>query len=401
MLLVIALIASAPLCLLYSGIVAVNKPSYFKRVLPLYIYGIAIIAYCCMPNYENDLIRYFAYIERTISVPIENAYNWNNDGLILKDVTFWVIGRIGDVHLLPALSTATLYGVAAYISADTMRGSRRLWIVLMFQIMTIPFLESVSNVRNVAAFALIILAVYRDAIQHKRNVVTIALYVLPCFIHMSGVVLVIFRLAALLARRHPVLALSATIAIPSLTIAAYGAFYSAVRGIPGSVGLIASRALNKAYTATMGDSSYALAIKESGYANACQYIMFAIAIIMAVLLIERLWQNRKQGIDTDYYSFFLIILGVTAVWSILHIVKYWVFAVALVTACPPAIKLVLQKSAKLKLWNQFGLLALALLGIARAVLEIYYMSSRLDLPDLLITVFGTNLFTIIGNLFLV
>ena len=122
----------------------------------------SIIVYSCISNYENDLVRYFQMIEQCKNLPFSQAFTWGNDGLVVKNLVFWIISRLGDVHILPALAAAIYYGVSAYLAVDQYREGDKIYPIILFQLLTIPFLESLSNVRNVSAFALLILAAYRD-----------------------------------------------------------------------------------------------------------------------------------------------------------------------------------------------------------------------------------------------
>lgn len=65
---------------------------------------------------------------------------------------------------------------------------------LLFLLLNLNFYFLVNNVRNVFAFSLICYAVFRELYLKKRDALTIFLYVIPCFMHASAILLVLFRI---------------------------------------------------------------------------------------------------------------------------------------------------------------------------------------------------------------
>ena len=55
------------------------------------------------------------------------------------------------------------------------------------------FCFSVNALRSDLAFAMILLAVYRELYQKRRSVWTYFLYVLPIFMHFAAILLVLIR----------------------------------------------------------------------------------------------------------------------------------------------------------------------------------------------------------------
>ena len=107
--------------------------------------------------------------------------------------------------------------------------------------MVIPFYHAYSNVRNVSAFALLAVAVYRDMVKKKRTVITYLLYIIPCFIHMSGIVIVLFRAEIPIIRKFPYLGITSTLVIPTVIIKSYSVLQRIQ--FPGYVGQIVNRAI--------------------------------------------------------------------------------------------------------------------------------------------------------------
>ena len=90
-----------------------------------------------------------------------------------------------------------VYGVAFYITCDVAEeynAQSTIPAVIAIQGCMLPFFSIISNVRNVTAFSLIVLAVYLDTVKKKRNPVVLILYILPVFIHSSAIILVLLRI---------------------------------------------------------------------------------------------------------------------------------------------------------------------------------------------------------------
>ena len=392
------LLSSAPLCLLCSGIMVQKAPRNFKRYIFIYIFGMAVLVYSSMPNYENDLVRYFMQMENCRDLPFSAAFTWANDGLVVKNFVFWIIGKIGDLHLLPALAATIYYGVSAYIAADQMdRNGKHLGAILLFQVLAIPFFESMSNVRNVSAFALIILAAYRDIVQRKRNIATLLLYIVPCFIHMSGFVLVAFRFAGIVFKKHPVAGTLCSVGIPSLTIYVFNNFRTAISHIGGNIGLILSRAILKAYTATSATSRYATQMHESGYFNACRLVSLIILLCLITLTIHYMRAMRDCGrhFDAEYAAFVLIICDIAVIWDILGVVKYSIFATAAYIACAPVLVYYLNQLRQSKLLYRICVYAIQAGAVLRFGLELYFMRTRLLMEETFQGVMLNNAYVIL------
>lgn len=397
----VLLLLSAPLSMMCSGIFIIKSPGKFKRYLVFYIFAAFILAYSCMPNYENDLIRYFDMINACKDVTFNNAFTWAEDGLVVKNFIFWLINRCGDVHLLPAIAAAIFYGVAAYIASDQVEvNTKHLGTIITFQLLTIPFLESISNVRNVAAFSLIILAAYRDIVKKKRNIGTFLLYTLPCFIHMTGFVMLLARAAVPLFKKYPIICNICAIGIPGLTLWSYGNFFPLIQGISGNIGVIMSRALNKSYTATMAISQYAQTMQESGYFNACRVINMVIIICLIILTLKyiSIMRQEHQKEKSNYASFVLIICDIAAVWCAMKIIKYWVFMFAAIVACSPILMYYMIQFKSTKRWMRICVYGIQLSAVLRFGLEIYYIKSRVLILDLFEGILFNNAFSILWNL---
>lgn len=84
-------------------------------------WGMAAFAYCYQPTQGTapDLVRYFAYCEKLGRLPL--AQIWGNgihgeDSLYAFELLCWLIGKIGDKHLLPGISDFCVYYIGMYVT---------------------------------------------------------------------------------------------------------------------------------------------------------------------------------------------------------------------------------------------------------------------------------------------
>lgn len=392
---VLVSLSSLPFSILLIVIFFFKAPSKLKSHFLFYAIIFGMISYCYNPIYEIDLTRYFQQLDYCRYIPITDAFTWADDGLVVKNFVFWIISKTGDNHLLPLLSMTIVFGVSTYITVNSNRSSdEKITKVLLFQLLFIPFFSAMSNVRNVSAYALIILAIYRDVSQNKRNLVTVLLYILPCFIHMTGFVLLIIRILLILVKRHPVFGITLTLGIPTASIAIYEGMGGRIN-LPGNIGKIISRAIWKAYASSVNTSAYAIRTREGGYFTACRIITF---ILFTILLIALFKQMKKDNSRFREFKVFCgIIMGITLVWISIGTVKYWVFAFAAIICCSPIVSsLDIENQFKTRL-RIFIKPTIVLSLIVRFSLEIYYISQRIDIIDYLTNAFTFSLWLTIAK----
>ena len=209
------LLAFIPLSGIYSTVGITKKPWLWKHYLFFLVCTVFIISYSFDPLNECDLTRYFEAVKTVGSMSsIQDVLAYREDGLIVRNLAFWLIGKTGDVHLLPAISNSIVYGIAGYITCDSAQRDHFEKLIppaLLIQICLLQFYATTSNVRNICSFSLIILAVYLDIVKEEHSIRVALLYILPCFLHPSGIFLVLFRSAAGLIKNHmiiPVVAVS-------------------------------------------------------------------------------------------------------------------------------------------------------------------------------------------------
>ena len=327
LLLNLLLTLSTPLMIAYAFWGLANAPRLWRKYLPFLILSVGMIAYCYEPVGHPDLVRYFEKINYCKDLTLKETFVYFNDNLFISNVLFWVAGKMGMPHLIPALSTMTVYGTASYITcdfSDRSGNSKAIVRVLLYLCCILPFVSIMNNVRNVCAFSLIILAVYRELVKKNRDLITILLYILPCFIHMTGFILVLFRLVVILIGRQFFIAAG----IVGLMPMAIKYIVEHLNMIPymGGIGIIIRKALVTAYYAMNSSSKWANTIMTSRYHLAQRYASFAVAVLFCVLL---LFYSRKKNVETkEFYGYLGVVYIFTLGCNVFRTPAYWRFFAA-------------------------------------------------------------------------
>lgn len=147
-----------------------------------------------------DLTRYFQQLSNY------SVLSWSSfvelvlkrNILVVQELLFYIIAKTNNFHLLPAIVIFVVYYITLYMITDYAKrnsiNSKMMMKVIVFTIFVLPFPSLVSNVRNVLAFSIFILGIYREFQQNKKNLITYLLYILPVFIHISTLALLILRI---------------------------------------------------------------------------------------------------------------------------------------------------------------------------------------------------------------
>jgi hypothetical protein len=207
MIVALLVLYAVPIISFLFGMVGLWKdPSRWRRYLPMCINFVFVYAYSYTPDIgsNEDLIRYFSQIEFYGTLSLVEALTYTGGALFSQYLYFWLFGSMNMMHLIPAISTSTVYAVAGYITCDTAErysSKQYIAVVFLFQLITLPFYQLVNNVRNVFAFSLIILAVYLDVIKGKRNIFVWFCYIFGSLLHLTAFTLIIFRVFSALGKK--------------------------------------------------------------------------------------------------------------------------------------------------------------------------------------------------------
>lgn len=327
------LLLSPIVSFLYALIGFYKTPSRWKRYLLFYIYFIFIAAYCYMPleGSNVDLFRYYAILDELKGMNLAETIGRLSDSLYVENILFWLVSKSNMYHILPAITTATVYGIGAYIACDMAQAEdfRYLYIILIIEAVMVPFFSVVVNIRNVFAFSLVILASYLELYKQKRTLGVLLLYVIPVFLHKTGIVILIVRLLVPLFKRAYVVALVMIFGLSELIIFAHSHITFIRFG--GAFGRIIRKLINSSYRYLLGESEYAARVRNSTGAAITRYMVFAFLILMLALYIQKFRLNRKL-LDFEIMGYMLCILSLSC--NVIDTPAYWRFAAAFCLMIP-------------------------------------------------------------------
>ena len=128
----------------------------------------------------------------------------------LAVIWLWLVGRYANTCLIPALGAFIEYAVLTYMLVDYSKHKDwnydKLLISVISFICLVAYYFSVSSVRSTPALSISMLALYLDYVRNKRYPWIPLLYIIPCFIHVAGILAIAFRVALILFNKHPKLA---------------------------------------------------------------------------------------------------------------------------------------------------------------------------------------------------
>ena len=298
----------------------IKNPRHCKRYALFIALGLAVFAYSYNPTGTSDLTRYIETILKARDMPISDYFLQRGDNLFITNTVFWIAGQLNLPHLVPAISVLVVYAVTFYITTDfaVLTGNEKnVWKVMLIQMMCLNYVNVMNNVRNICAFAVIILALYRESIKKKRDALTIVLYIAACFIHESGIILVVIRLVQFILRKRIVIAVGLAAVIP--TVVNFLFPYTKVIARYGAIGTIISNFLRVSYYAMYSTSRWARVVMSSSRHLADRYLSMALCAVLFAAICYLLWQ--KQG--NMMFIFLAMLCLFTISCNVFRTPAYW------------------------------------------------------------------------------
>lgn len=326
--------AVTPLAALYAAIGFFKSPKRWKRYFPFYILTVFMIAHDTKFMVVDDITRYFEMARVISKLRLRDAFFYGMDGLFVKNIFFWLTGRIGDLQLIPSVSTTIVYGVAGYITCDTAERedmTHSIPFFLLLQIIALPYYSLYSNVRNVCALSLVILAAYLDMVKKKSFLSVLWLYVLPAFLHQAAIFLVLFRFVAGRFRKHIYILIGAFFLLPTFIQLGYA--NRSLFAFGGPVGNLLVKGITKLYNYwnTEELTSYEqIVLANSG--NVLQKSLMLLFVALVLVLAYYYFFYRKTD-SLDRFQLFVLEIGMMALACVIFIAPhYWRFYSAFVVA---------------------------------------------------------------------
>ena len=313
------------LSMLYAILGLCKDPRNWKKYLPFLVSAIFILAYAYVPTGSPDLVRYIEFSQRMRRMSFQQAIKYMNDGLYIENFYFWIIAQIGDYQLLGAIPCTIVYTIAFYITCDTSDRYGCPEVIpyyMIGQTLLLPWFSILCNVRCIFTFSVIGFAAYQEYIKEKRNLWIWILYILPCFMHATGIVFLLFRLSLFITTRVQWLLGVLIAALPSII----DFLYMHIANLP--IGTVGQTLVRKAYWYFHDDlrSEFSQRISNSFADVINRYLFVGLALCFAICILTHF---NKQYKENKYITFlFLICISTIACYSIVT-PQYWRFAAAL------------------------------------------------------------------------
>lgn len=390
-----------PLAAFYAVIGLWNNPSNWKKFYSFFLVTIFILAYSYNPvGKSEDLVRYLADIEYLGKMSLWKALQHYNDGLFIRTVVFWIVGKIGVPHLVPAISTTIVYGIAVYITCMTAKlyhAEKCMWYVMLAQLMILPFNSIVNNVRNVCSFSLIVLAAYKDLVLKQKLSHIIWLYIIPCFIHASAALLAVIGVLAHYIKKPRAWMILVVLIAPGII----QFLYSKIGLINGKgyvmdlVRTFIEKGYNYSDTGTLMD--YEREVMKSSFWKLHRITMMSFSVFIFIhICMAHDELNRFEG--AGFNSYISMICIVIVLCNIMPAPNYWRFFSALIVAIPTVlIPTIIMQGGK-SLSGRIMLYVLPLFMCGRFMMEIYYSLPTTDYGELFVGFMCNNVFSIMSKI---
>ena len=328
------------------GLVGIANDSRHRMAYIFCIaFAFAMFAYSYQAIVETDIVRYWSFIEADGQLGFKEMLVKGRYGiargeyLFVINAVFWFFGKIGLPRMVPALSTFIVYYISFYITvrigSDHEARRSALLFYIMFCVVALNFYSISNNVRNIMAFQLMSLAVFRDVYEKKRNLWTYILYVLPLFIHTSSVLLLLFRVFLRIEKRIKAVGVAAVVLVKPVLFLLYPLSFK----MEGSMAIL-GRGIQKGFGYFMDtSSSWGLEVQASGSERLFKLLYMLIVIVMCaccVLAEKRKIQTSvlEYGIkDREWRLFnnYVFYIGLAAVACIPMLrPEYWRFAAIMI-----------------------------------------------------------------------
>lgn len=332
---------STPLVLMYSILGISIQPSKWRKYYKYLIISIAVISYSYNPIGTPDLVRYYELVNLTHGSTLMQAINILNDGLYAENILFWIVGRIGNMNLLAAISGTITYAISIYITCDIAtiyKMERKIPPLIAMQMMILPFVSILCNVRCVLAFSLVSFAVYQELVKMNRKLIVYMLYVIAVFMHMTALIMILMRVSLIITKNMKWMVMMVISMIPIII----ALLYQYVDKLP--FGNMIKLLVTKVYWYFNDDlrSEFSQRISNSNADYINRLLLVSLAIIFIVCILTQF--SKLYSKISNYITYiFMQCLATVACYSVVT-PQYWRFsAVSIICGFGPVLIPILKK----------------------------------------------------------
>lgn len=156
-----------------------------------------------MTTQSTDLQAYIKVVNDVSGLSLNDIFNTlffnSKTQLYITDLFIYLASRSGNPYILPCIVGFVNYYIIFYIFFDFRNRSKnynkiQLLLLSILLIGVITPVSVISNTRCVTSYVIICFAAYREFVQHKRNAITLILYIITIWIHTSAIAFLMIRI---------------------------------------------------------------------------------------------------------------------------------------------------------------------------------------------------------------
>lgn len=176
------------------------KKENVNRILFIYSILLSLMGFFFVPNIHNDLYRVYEIMNGYSIIPFKSFF----ENYVLKSsvpislLYYWMIGQLKINGLLPFITSFIFYTNVFYIIGDYYKknniSNKALGLSLLIIMCNSSFFETISGIRNMLAFSIILRCFYDEFYNNKSIVKNIIWYVVSSLIHPAAIIPIFLRL---------------------------------------------------------------------------------------------------------------------------------------------------------------------------------------------------------------
>ena len=180
-----------------------EKRKRYTHYFFIYCGILSIMAYFFIPIVESDIYRWANIFKEWRLFTFQKIYMYATESSYtpLSYIYMYTLNRIGGYRLLMAVTALIVYGCIFYIMKDYAKKNEInryvLALTLLFYMSSGIFIDVISDVRYMMAFAILAVCFYREIFYNQKTIVSIFFYLVAALLHVSAWAIIIIRFIAL------------------------------------------------------------------------------------------------------------------------------------------------------------------------------------------------------------
>lgn len=273
-------------------------------------FAMGYLAFYSESRYIGDLERYIQLLDKYREVPFFKCFDIFYSRLYLMDIFFWICSRFSNPRMLAVMVALVCYYCVLWIVLDFSRemdsDDEETKIITISVLCIIPFYSFIGAARSSVSIVLGAVALYRDVIKKKHDVLNLLLYLAPVFIHQAGIVAVLVKIIDILpGKAKKIITIAAMIILVCIGSGLF--FFPRLTMFKeGIIGSAVDKVFEYSEFGTQQYSAWAIAVRN-GLFPRVRKIFFALPLVSIVLVRLHLTLNVEEDTSLSFIISSLII----------------------------------------------------------------------------------------------